>query len=91
MPSDATHIRKLQKKHKLNAELIESLPGRYNDPAAVFRDKPSAYVAITDLMARTDDGKMKPVMARFHQKRGRNGEYIFLASAYPRESVQEKI
>lgn len=88
--SDASHVRKLQQKHHLTGEMIEKLPEHYNNPVAVFKDKPSAYVVITDMMAKADDGKSKPVMVRLHQKQGKNGEYIFIASAYPRESVQEK-
>ncbi len=83
----AGRIRHVHEKHGMTAEQFADIPNRYARPLFVFRDNTSAFAIVTDMLAKTESGAMKPVM--IHLEPAPNGKNNFVASVYPREPAKE--
>lgn len=84
----AGRIRHVHEKHGLSAEQLAEIPNRYARPLFVFRDNADSFAIVTDMLAKTESGEMKPVMV--HLEPAAEGKMNFIASVYPREPGKEQ-
>ena len=83
----ADRLRKVNRKHHINAKTFAELPGRYARPVAIFK-RGDGWTILTDQLADDGTGRMAPVMLYMTPSKA-DGNDAYMASAYAKDPAAE--